>query len=68
MYADRQINPLDIKINDQILIKREHNKKLERIYDGPYTVKEIDDKNVVVNIDNKREEIHKNRLVKAGLE
>lgn len=58
-------NPIDVSINDSILIKKEPYKKLESIYDGPFKIKEIIDKNVMVNINGKDITVHKNRIVKV---
>ena len=42
----------------------ESYKKLEKMYDGPFTVKEIKDKNIVISINGKDTLIHKNRVIK----
>lgn len=63
---DRKIKPIEIKLNDKILIKKEPYDKFKQIYDGPFTVISINEPNVRYKDKNdKIKEIHKNRIVKA---
>lgn len=63
-YYDEKTNPINIKINDQILIKVEPYNKFKPIFSGPYTVKGIENQNLIVEKDKKPYKIHKNRTVK----
>lgn len=63
-YYDRQINQIELKINDMVLITSENKNKLEPIYTGPFKITKIDNTNVEV-IDTKTkktQKIHKNRI------
>lgn len=63
-YYDRKSNPLNISVNDEILIQKEPYNKLQNIYDGPHRVKEINGHNVTININGKKITLHKNRIRK----
>lgn len=59
-------NPIDIKLEDKVLVTNENRHKLDPVYKGPYIVKNINHPNVtLVDEKNNRLVIHKNRLVKA---
>lgn len=61
---DKNSNELDVKVGDRIKIKNEAGHKLENIYRGPYTVIEVDDKNVkCTDTNNKTIIAHKNRCL-----
>lgn len=64
-FYDRNMNKLDIKINDLVLVKKEPYNKFGPVYAGPYKVKQVKGTNIVIEIENKLSEIHKNRVVKA---
>lgn len=64
MY-DKNINPILLKLGDLVKIVKEPYEKFKYIYDGPYIVKQINDKNITIELDNgKMYEIHKNRVIK----
>lgn len=64
---DRNLNKLDVKIGDKVLIKNEPYNKHTSIYSGPFEILEVKDQNLVLRdqIQNKNVEIHKNRVIKA---
>lgn len=64
MYYDKLANPISININDKVLLAKEPYDKRHAIFEGPFRVKEIKDKNVVLDYKGKTIEVHKNRLVK----
>lgn len=59
---DRNINKVNYKAGDQILLKNESGTKLEPLYKGPYEVVEEKSPNIIIKIDNKLVEVHKNRI------
>lgn len=62
---DKKMNPIILKLGDMVKVVKEPYEKFKFIYDGPYIVKEIKDKNVIIELENgKPYELHKNRLVK----
>lgn len=65
MHYDRNTHILDVNIDDYILVKKEPYEKFKPVYAGPYKVKQIDGTNIVIEINNKKYTIHKNRVVKA---
>lgn len=64
-YYDRNINPINLKTGDQVMMKKEPYNKHQPIYDGPFEIIELDNENVKININNKLTLVHKNRLIKA---
>lgn len=62
---DKKLNPVDVDINDLILVKKEPYDKFKQIYSGPYRVRRIDNQNITIEINNKPYVIHKNRIVKC---
>lgn len=62
---DNKINPIDVKINDFILIKIEPYNKFKPVYSGPHKVKAVNDENVTIEIDKNEHTVHKNRIVKV---
>lgn len=62
---DKKCNPIDVTIGDLVLLRREPYKKHERLYDGPHKITEVRDKNVIIEINDKTIEVHKNRIVGA---
>ena len=62
---DKTCTENNFKINDKVLIVGNNN-KLQRIYDGPYTVTAIEDCNAIVTdpINNKTKTVHLNKLIK----
>ena len=63
-FYDRQTNEIDIKINDLVLIKNEPYNKFKQVYSGPFTVIKIKHPNVIVRINEKEYELHKNRIIR----
>lgn len=61
---DKKANPVELKINDQILIRNEPYNKFKNVYKGPFRVKRLDDTNVTVDINDKEVTIHRNRTIK----
>lgn len=62
---DKNINPIKLKIGDLVKIVKEPYDKFKFIYDGPYEIKQIDDKNVEIILENgSNYKIHKNRIIK----
>lgn len=61
LVYDKKCNPISYKNGDLILIKNETGKKLEKLYDGPYTVLSESEPNVTVLKGDKPKTIHKNR-------
>lgn len=55
----------NIRVNDKVLVKNEPYQKFQPIYSGPYRVKQVKNANLILEINNKPYEIHKNRVVKA---
>lgn len=66
LYYDKTSKPLDIKINDKVIINNEPYDKHKPIYKGPYIVKEIKDLNLVLfdGLTNKSKLIHKDKVHK----
>lgn len=64
-YYDRNVNKLNIKVNDLVKINKEPYEKLGRIKDGPFRVVEINSPNATIELENgKFYTIHNNRLTK----
>lgn len=58
---DVNINPLNYKEGDLILVRKETGSKLDCIYDGPFVVVKDESPNVVIQCKGKLDVIHKNR-------
>lgn len=65
-FFDRTSRPLNINVNDKILVEKEPYNKFKQIYSGPFIVKSIAEPNVLIldPLTNKTKLIHKNRLRK----
>lgn len=50
------------KVGDNVLVRNETGSKLDAIYNGPYKVVEVKRSNVVIKLENKLVELHKNRI------
>lgn len=62
---DRKINPIKLKLGDMVKIVKQPYEKFKYIYEGPYIVKNLKDKNVIIELENgKLYELHKNRVIK----
>lgn len=51
-------------IGDSVLLKKEPN-KLSNTHDRPFVVQSINDNNAAILYENKKIEVHKNRLIKV---
>lgn len=67
LYYDKYTNPIDLKVDEMILVKKEPYNKFSNVYAGPYRVKKIENENVVFEINGKQHTIHKNRTVKVKM-
>ena len=69
MYHDRKINPLEIKIVDNVfLLKGGKTKKLDSQYTGPHEVLYVLGKgNVKINIKGKPIVVHVNRIKRSHI-
>lgn len=63
---DKNSRPLDISMNDLVILQKQPYDKLKPIYEGPYTVKNIDGPNVLIESNNKEKTVHKERLRKIN--
>ena len=59
-------NPIDTQLGDKILLKTENNRKLDKVYDGPYEVISVNHPKVTIKHckTNKQKTVHKNRVIK----
>lgn len=64
-YYDRNLNILDVKRGDKVLLKKEPQNKHSNIYDGPFDVELVDNCNVTILYKGKNLTVHKNRLIKV---
>lgn len=63
-YYDHKINTFEVKSGDKIKIEKEPRNKYKPIYDGPFTVNEIDGVNITyTDNNNKKRTVHKNRTL-----
>lgn len=63
-YYDRKINEIKLEIGDLVLVKKEPYNKFQPIFSGPHRVKQIEQQNVIIELNNKPHKIHKNRTIK----
>lgn len=65
-YYDKNINPINIKVNDKVMLVNEIRNKFDRLYKDEYIVKDIQDSNVLIEhiISKKSILVHKNRIRK----
>lgn len=63
---DTKLNPLNIQINDCVILEKGAKHKFDSIYDGPYVVKSINAPNVDImhHTTKKKQTVHMNRLKK----
>lgn len=63
---DQKQNPINININEQILLETGNRHKLDPIFSGPYIVKNKNEPNVTIEHKNtkKQQVVHKNRIKK----
>lgn len=63
-YFDRKAKPLNINVNDYVLLEREPYNKFKSVYLGPFRVVEVDESNaqIIDEVTNKILKVHKNRL------
>lgn len=64
---DKKSRPLNLSINDTVLLKNEPYDKLKSIYSGPFKVKHIDEGNATISNEISEKIVHKNRLVKLEI-
>ena len=57
-------NPIQITINDNVMLQNENRAKLDKIYNGPFKVIDIDHPNVTLldETTNQKHIVHKNRI------
>lgn len=65
-FADRSSNPININVNDKVLVRKEPYDKHNSMYAGPFVVHSINHPNITISVDNKLIEIHKNRIIKPN--
>lgn len=63
-YYDKKQNEINVKIGEKIKIEKQPRNKYKQLYDGPFIITNIDDKNVSYMNNNKEITIHKNRIKK----
>lgn len=65
-FFDRHSNPLQLTVNEKVLLQKQPYDKFKSIYEGPFIVKSINDCNVTLydNKTKKSKTVHKNRLRK----
>lgn len=64
-FYDKKLNPIELKIGDMVKIVKEPYDKFKFIYDGPFEVKQINGKNVKIELENGTlYDIHKNRVIR----
>jgi len=62
-YVDKNVNDVNIKIGDKILVKNDAGHKLDNNYIGPFTVIEVDNhNNCTIKDKNKLVKINKSRI------
>lgn len=61
MY-DKKCNSVNYSIGDRVMLKNNSGNKNDPLYTGPYSIIENKSPNVVIKIDNKLVEVHKNRV------
>lgn len=61
MY-DRKCNVIDYKLGDKVLLRNLAGKKSEALYEGPYTIVELESPNVSIRVKGKLVTVHKNRI------
>lgn len=63
---DKSINPINLNINDKVLIVDETRNKHDPIYKGPYLIQQIDNCNVTIlnPLNQKTKLVHKNNIRK----
>ena len=61
---DKKSKEFNYSKEDKILLRNETGNKLEPLYKGPYKIIQIKEPNVIIQIDNKFVEVHKNRVKK----
>lgn len=65
-FFDQKSNPLNIRINDKILVRKEPYNKHESIYAGPFVVISVNEPNISSKVKDKIDEVHKNRVIKPN--
>lgn len=57
-------NSIELEVGDLVLVKAGNRTKRDSPYQGPYTIVDVDDLNVLVKIKNNVKSVHKNSLKK----
>ena len=67
IILNSQINPINVKIGDQVYITNENRRKLDPVYIGPFKIIQIQDPNCLIQnmFTQKQSTVHKNRIIKA---
>lgn len=65
-FYDKKINPVEISVNDKILVRKEPYNKHESMYAGPFVVVSVNEPNISFKVNDKIIEIHKNRVIKPS--
>lgn len=59
-------NPIQVKIGDTVMLTNENRRKLDKVFKGPYRIREIIHPNVIlIDNQNNKTTVHKNRLIKV---
>lgn len=66
-FYDRLAKPIELQINDTVVLQKEPYDKYKSIYTGPYIVSKIDGANITIynEITKKEKTVHKNRIRKS---
>lgn len=60
---DKNCKICNYNVGDTILLENKSvDNKLDPLFVGPYKVKEVKDKNLVIEVNGKCKEVHKNRV------
>lgn len=65
-YYDQRSNPIEISINDKVLVRKEPYDKHGSMYAGPFIVTRVNNPNISIRVNDKIVEIHKNRIIKPN--
>lgn len=63
-YYDKKLNPINLVIGEDVMLKKEPYKKHSNVYSSPFTVVSFYEHNVTIASGTKTQIVHKNRLVK----
>lgn len=60
--VDKQAKTISYSPGNKVMLKNETGNKIEALYKGPYSIVENKSPNVIIKVDNKLVEVHKNRV------